>query len=150
VKRDLVLFWKYIKNFIKNINHIIKHMPDNISLALETSAGQGSQIGYTLEDLGIIWDGVKHNNKHNKHNKNKLASRRVGICIDTAHIFTGGYDIKTEDGIKSYMNDFNKLIGWKNISTTKLSNHTMSALEDIISLQVREMKISFCRRGIIS
>ena len=97
-----------IKNFINNINHIIKHMPDNISLALETSAGQGSQIGYTLEELSIIWDGVKHNN-------NTLASRRVGICIDTAHIFTGGYDIKTENGIKLYLDDFNKLIGWKNI-----------------------------------
>ena len=97
-----------IRNFINNINHIIKHMPDNISLALETSAGQGSQIGYTLDELSIIWNGVKHNN-------NTLASRRVGICIDTAHIFTGGYDIKTENGIKTYLDDFNELIGWKNI-----------------------------------
>ena len=96
-------------NFINNINKIIKKMPDNISLALETSAGQGTQIGHTLNELAHIWSGVKHNNTK------QIKYLKVGICIDTAHIFSSGYDISTLIGIKNYLNMFNKLIGWENI-----------------------------------
>ena len=89
-------------------------MPDNIKLALETTAGQGTQIGRTLEELALIWNGItsrihKLNGSGNKH---KL---QVGICIDTAHIFSSGYDISTLDGIKFYLDEFNKLIGWQHI-----------------------------------
>lgn len=108
-----------IINFINNINKIIKDMSNNIALALETTAGQGTQIGYTLEDLALIWNGVKHNNKvtylKNKAIDNKVHCLKVGICIDTAHVFASGYDISTIDGIKDYLNKFNKLIGWRNI-----------------------------------
>jgi deoxyribonuclease-4 len=92
-----------IKNLIANLIKIIKEMPKGIKLSLETSAGQGSQIGYTLEQLGVIWNGIK------KY-KNK-----VGICIDTAHIFVSGYNISEISGIKDYMNKFDELIGLENI-----------------------------------
>jgi len=96
-----------MQNLIGNLNKILNEMPDNISLALETSAGQGTQIGYTLEELTTIWNGVKHHNTP-KH-------RKVGICIDTAHIFVSGYDISTPAGIKDYLNKFNSTISWSNI-----------------------------------
>jgi deoxyribonuclease IV len=96
-----------IKNLIANINKIIHDMPENIQLVLETSAGQGTQIGYTLEELSTIWNSIKHNNKLNK--------QRIGICIDTAHIFVSGYDISKISGIKNYLHKFNQLIGWQNI-----------------------------------
>ena len=99
IQRDIA-----ISNLIDNINRILdKNKKNNIRLALETSAGQGSQIGYTLEELAIIWNGVKKN-------RNK-----VGICIDTAHIFVSGYDISNVIGLKNYMEKFNNLIGWENI-----------------------------------
>ena len=90
-----------IKNFIANIIYITKKMPSGIQLAIETSAGL--QIGYTLEELADIWNGIKH------------LGKRVGICIDTAHIFVSGYDISSPDGIANYLDQFNKLIGWQNI-----------------------------------
>jgi deoxyribonuclease-4 len=96
-----------MQNLIGNLNKILNEMPDNIALSLETSAGQGTQIGYTLEELATIWNGVKHHNTH-KH-------RKVGICIDTAHIFVSGYDISTPDGIKDYLDKFNSTIPWSNI-----------------------------------
>ena len=100
-----------IKNLINNINKILKEMPPKIKLSLETSAGQGSQIGYTLEELVIIWNGVKH-----------FGKGRVGICIDTAHIFVSGYDISSLSGIKDYLDKFNILIGWQNITNFHIND----------------------------
>ena len=99
-----------LQNLVSNVNHIVRHMPKDIMLSLETSAGTGSQFGYSLESLELLWKGIKHNNKG--------GIRRVGFCIDTAHIFVSGYDISKVEGdnsIKSYLDKFNKLIGWKNI-----------------------------------
>ena len=91
-----------IHNLILNIKHIIKHMPDNIMLALETSACRGSEMGCTLEQLATIWKSIKHN-------------MNVGFVIDTAHIFVSGYDISNVNGITDYLIQFDKLIGLNNI-----------------------------------
>ena len=95
-----------IHNLILNINHIIKHMPDGITLSLETSACRGSEMGCTLEQLATIWKGVRHNNK---------SSHKVGFVIDTAHIFSSGYDISNITGIMDYLQKFNKMIGLNNV-----------------------------------
>jgi deoxyribonuclease-4 len=101
-----------ISNLIKNINYIINHMPKGgIKLALETSAGKGSEMGYTLEELTTIWNGIKHH-----------GHQKVGICIDTAHIFVTGYDISTPTGIKKYLAEFNHKIGIKNITLIHLND----------------------------
>jgi deoxyribonuclease-4 len=80
---------------------------------LETSAGPGSQIGSTLEDIKYVWDGI--------YGKYKT-SRRVGICIDTAHIFVGGYDISNQQGMRKYLDEFNRLIGFKNITNFHIND----------------------------
>ena len=100
-----------MQNLIANIIHIIKEMPSGIKLALETSAGQGSQMGYKLEELAEIWNGIKH-----------FGKKQVGICIDTAHIFVSGYDISNPAGIADYLDKFNKLIGWSNITNFHIND----------------------------
>ena len=100
-----------MQNLIANIIHIIKEMPSGIKLALETSAGQGSQMGYKLEELAEIWNGIKH-----------FGKKQVGICIDTAHIFVSGYDISNPTGIADYLDKFNKLIGWSNITNFHIND----------------------------
>ena len=96
-----------IHNLILNINHIIKHMPEGITLALETSACRGSEMGCTLEQLSTIWEGVKHNNRS--------SVKKVGFVIDTAHLFSSGYDISTLAGITVYLKQFNNIIGLNNV-----------------------------------
>lgn len=65
---------------------------------LETTAGQGSVIGYRFEQLREIIDRVKH-------------PGRMAVCIDTCHIFAAGYDISTEEGYESTMKAFDDIIG---------------------------------------
>jgi len=105
-----------LNNLVSNINYIIKHMPEGISLALETSACRGTEMGCTLEQLDNIWKRIKHNNNYGKQDsKNSKNSRKIGFVIDTAHIFSSGYDITNVDGINEYLTKFNKLIGLENI-----------------------------------
>ena len=99
-----------IHNLIANITHIVKHMPDGIMLALETSACRGSEMGCTLEQLSTIWEGIKNNDKNNR-----MYSNKVGFVIDTAHLFSSGYDISTLSGITEYIKQFDRLIGLKHI-----------------------------------
>ena len=100
-----------IANLIANINYILAKAPPRIKLSLETAAGAGSQVGYTLEELTRIWHGVMHN-----------GINRIGICIDTAHIFVAGEDISTPAGIRSYLARFEKLIGIRHITNFHLND----------------------------
>ena len=62
------------------LNEIL--MPEQHTIVLlETMAGKGTEIGSTMDDLKKIINGVKYQNK-------------IGVCLDTCHVFDGGYDIK--------------------------------------------------------
>ncbi len=69
---------------------------------LETTAGQGTAVGYRFEHLRKIIDGVDDR-------------KRMAVCIDTCHIFAAGYDISTEAGYESTMREFDNVIGLKNL-----------------------------------
>jgi deoxyribonuclease IV len=69
-------------------------------ILLETTAGQGSCLGRTFEELAAIIESVKK-------------PERIGICLDTCHVFSAGYDIRTGDGYASLWNEFNKVLDRK-------------------------------------
>ena len=71
-------------------------------ILLETTAGQGTQLGYRFSHLGKVM-------------KNAGNNPRIGACMDTCHIFAAGYDIKTEDGLKKTIEEFDREIGWENL-----------------------------------
>ena len=67
-------------------------------LLLENTSGSGSWLGYKFVHHKMIFNRVKQ-------------SERLGICLDTAHAFTAGYDIKTEVGLNSMLNEVEELLG---------------------------------------
>ena len=83
----------------ENINKAIKDTKSAI-LVLETTAGQGSNLGYKFEHLAYIIDKIEDKS-------------RIGVCIDTAHIFAAGYDIRTKEAYEKTMQEFEKIIGFK-------------------------------------
>jgi len=83
----------------ENINFAIKET-DFCIFVLETTAGQGSNLGYKFEHLAYIIDKVKD-------------KERIGVCIDTAHIFAAGYDIRTKESYEETMKKFDEIIGFK-------------------------------------
>ncbi len=72
---------------------------ESVQAAIENTAGQGSNMGYRFEHLAEIIDLVDD-------------KERVGVCIDTAHAFAGGYDISTEKGFLDTMKQFGEIVGF--------------------------------------
>lgn len=73
-----------------------------VQILLETTAGQGTQLGYRFSHIGRVMKLAENNN-------------RVGACMDTCHIFAAGYDISTEEGLKRTIEEFEREIGWSNL-----------------------------------
>nr|AAB39924.1 apurinic/apyrimidinic endonuclease [Caenorhabditis elegans] len=82
---------------------------ENIILVLETMAGQGNSIGGTFEELKFIIDKVK-------------VKSRVGVCIDTCHIFAGGYDIRTQKAYEEVMKNFGEVVGWNYLKAIHIND----------------------------
>jgi deoxyribonuclease-4 len=81
----------------------------HVHLLLETTAGQGSNLGYRFEQLAEMMEGVKQ-------------TSRVGVCLDTCHVFAAGYDIRTEDGYRRTMEEFDKTIGLKKLQAFHIND----------------------------
>jgi deoxyribonuclease-4 len=67
---------------------------------IETTAGQGTSIGFKFEQIRKIIDLVED-------------KKRLAVCVDTCHIFAAGYDIRTEKGYEKTFQEFNEVIGLK-------------------------------------
>lgn len=91
-------------NMADGIMKVIDKTPDGAMIILETPAGQGSQIATTVEDFAELFN--KFPAKYKK---------RLGICVDTCHIFSAGAEIHNVKGTQQYLKDFDKLIGKKHL-----------------------------------
>ncbi len=80
-----------------------------VMVLLETTAGQGTNLGYTFEQLAYI-------------KKNVSFGERVGICFDTCHVYASGYDIKTAEGYDDTMGKFDDVIGLSNLNAFHLND----------------------------
>ncbi len=69
-----------------------------VGIALETTAGQGTGLGWRFEQLGRVLSGVG-------------AHPRLGICLDTCHIFVAGYDIRTPETYEATLAEFESAVG---------------------------------------
>lgn len=78
-------------------------------LLLETTAGQGSSVGHRFEQLGYIIQALK----------GKIP---LGVCIDTAHIFVAGYDIRTEEAWEKTLQEFDQVVGLKYLCAFHLND----------------------------
>ena len=85
----------------ESMNRAIDATKDsNVKLVIENTAGQGSNLGYKFEHLGYIIDKIEDKS-------------RVGVCLDTCHTFTGGYDLRTREAYDKTMNTFGRIVGFK-------------------------------------
>lgn len=97
-----------IKLIADGINIAIKQVP-NVIVVLETTAGQGSNIGSKFEEIAQIIDLIEDKS-------------RIGVCIDTCHILAAGYELKDEAGYNKTMEDFENIIGFKYLKGVHLND----------------------------
>lgn len=88
-----------IANIAAAINEVHLACPGyQVKIALEITAGQGSNLGYKFEQMGRIIDGVNDNG-------------RLRVCFDTEHAFAAGYDLRTEEGYDATFTELDQHVG---------------------------------------
>ncbi len=85
---------------ISDAMNITLEKTKGVTLVLENTAGQGSNLGWKFEHLAQIIDKIEDKS-------------RVGVCIDTCHMFTAGYDIRTRATYDISMAQFERIVGFK-------------------------------------
>jgi len=91
-----------IARVVAAMTRIFQAQPDgNVTVCLETTAGQGSTLGYRFEQIKAMLDGIDRAG----------FAHRVAVCVDTCHILAGGYDITHAAGAKAVLNELDRVIG---------------------------------------
>ena len=96
------------KEGIKNVSTVLNRLAEltekkwSIKLIIENDAGAGNRIGDTIEELGLIWKGLRN-------------KERFGFCLDTCHLFVSGLDIRDKKIFSQSLKQFDKLIGLENL-----------------------------------
>jgi deoxyribonuclease-4 len=90
-------FEETLEQICESMVDVLKDTPDDTWLIIENSAGSGHTIGSQFWQLGKLVNGA--------------GSPRVRVCLDTAHTFASGYDIKTPEGVEKTMEEFDSEVG---------------------------------------
>lgn len=99
-----------ILRIAENINEILNKKPNQtLNLLLENTAGQGSNIGYSFEQLAEIVSLIEKQN-------------RVGVCFDTAHAFAAGYDFRDVRSYEQTFAEFDRIIGLEKLMAFHLND----------------------------
>lgn len=98
-----------VKNIIAGLNQAITGN-ESITVLLETMSGKGTEIGVTFEELKKIRDGVEH-------------PERIGICLDTCHVFSAGYDIV--NNLEGVLSEFDRVLGLELLKAIHLNDSMM-------------------------
>lgn len=88
-----------IRTIAESVN-IALDESEGVTAVIENTAGQGSAIGYKFEHLRDIMALVRDQS-------------RVGVCLDTCHTFTAGYDLVSEEGYRETFDQFEKIVGFR-------------------------------------
>ncbi len=71
-----------------------------VTAVIENTAGQGTNLGHTFGQIRQIINGVEDQS-------------RVGVCLDTCHTYSAGYDIRTREGLQQVLSDFDRIVGFR-------------------------------------
>ena len=99
-----------IERIAESLNKIFEKIKGyNVRVLLETTAGQGRSVGYRFEQLAEIMALVEF-------------KERLGVCLDTCHIFAAGYDIRSKYGYEKTTAEFNSIVGIDKIKAIHLND----------------------------
>ncbi len=99
-----------IKTIARSLDDIHAACPGfQVRIALEITAGQGSNLGYRFEQIGGMIDATKE-------------SDRLRVCFDTEHAFAAGYDIRAKEGYERTFSEFDEIIGLERLAAFHLND----------------------------
>jgi deoxyribonuclease IV len=93
----------------EGLNQAFKEAPGETIIALETMAGQGSSLGSSFQELATIYEKSDY-------------KEQLGICVDTCHIFSAGYDFTEKKAYEAMWSEFDKIIGLKHLKVIHIND----------------------------
>jgi len=97
-----------LKTIADSIN-IALEATTSVTAVLENTAGQGSNLGHTFEQLAEIIERIEDRN-------------RVGVCLDTCHLFAAGYDLRTPQAVDNTFGTFDSTVGLRYLKGMHLND----------------------------
>jgi deoxyribonuclease-4 len=97
---------------IKRAGKVIKQAlseSENCALHLENTAGEGGTLGRTFHELADVIDAAG-------------GSERLGVCLDSCHLFASGFDIRTEEGLSAVLDDCAEIVGVGRVGSLHLND----------------------------
>ncbi len=98
-----------IKNLVNACNMAVNKVKNDVTILLENTAGAKNSVGYKFEELKQILDRLE-------------PRKRFGVCFDTCHAFTAGYDLRSKDKVEDVIATFDKIIGMKELRIVHLND----------------------------
>ena len=99
-----------LQQIVAGLDEVFRATEDSpVRVALENTAGQGSCLGHRIAHLAAVFDKVEQ-------------PKRLGVCLDTAHFFAAGYDIRTPKGWEAAIKEVDDLIGVKQVLAFHLND----------------------------
>jgi len=98
-----------VKNVIGACNEALDANAGKTVLLIETMAGQKHSVGSRFEELRLILDGVRD-------------SERMGVCLDTCHVFAAGFDLSGKQAVERTMGMFGDVVGKERLKVVHLND----------------------------
>ncbi len=99
---------KCLERIAESINLVLEQTA-GVTAVIENTAGQGTNMGYQFEHLARIIGQVKDKN-------------RIGVCLDTCHTYSAGYDIKTSKAFENTLQEFDNIVGIRFLKAMHLND----------------------------
>ncbi len=97
------------RNLVRAVEDALAKVDNDVLILLENMAGQRNSMGSTFEDIAVLLDSISLND-------------RLGVCFDTAHAFSAGYDLRNREAVENTMKKFEKIIGFKWLKVVHLND----------------------------
>lgn len=99
-----------IELFVGSLNAVLEGGREGrLKILLETTAGQGTSLGYRFEHLARMIAGIE-------------AGQRVGVCLDTCHMLAAGYDLRTPERFRAVLEEFDRIVGLGRVMAIHLND----------------------------
>ncbi len=98
-----------LKVLARSLDEVLARSPGSVMPLLEVTAGQGSTLGHRFEHIAAVLADVR-------------APERLGVCLDTCHLYAAGHDIATPDGYEDTLARFDRLVGLGSVKALHLND----------------------------
>ncbi len=97
------------KNLVRAVEDALSRVDNGVLILLENMAGQRNSMGSSFEDLAVLLDSISFKD-------------RIGVCFDTAHAFSAGYDLRDRESVEDTFREFEDTVGFKWLRVVHLND----------------------------